>query len=252
MSAIADWTAEIVEGRGYVLIPELLSSEEIAAARSQVLALAERSPVREQRQRLYGLIYQAPVFAQLATHPQLLAVVEQILGRDIILGGFSAHVLHPGATRMGIHVDYPYWAMPAPFPAQPILEVQAIWLVEDFTPDNGAPYFVPGSQRWCRPPEPEQFAARAEQVTGPAGSVLLSHGLAWHDTSENHSSQPRVSLLGNYTPKFIHPLEDNRHGYDAAVAATFSPRLQQLLRYDLKPAGEPVYPMWQSVPAADT
>ncbi|NJO20859.1 MAG: phytanoyl-CoA dioxygenase, partial [Spirulinaceae cyanobacterium RM2_2_10] len=158
---------------------------------------------------------------------------------------FSAHVLHPGAGRMGIHVDYPYWAMPAPFPAQPILEIQAIWLLEDFTPDNGAPYFVPESQKWCCPPEPEKFAAHAEQITGPAGSVLLSHGLAWHDTSENRSRQPRVSLLGNYTPKFVQPLEDNCYGFEPAAAEKFSPRLQQLLRFNRKPSREPVYPLWE-------
>ena len=243
MAQTAAWAAEITEGRGYVLIPDLVSPSALAAARARLLEAAACQPNHHQRQRLYGLIYQDPLFANLAAQPQVLAVIEAILGRDLVLGGFSAHVLHPGAGRMGIHVDYPYWAMPDPLPAQPILEVQTIWLLEDFTAENGAPYFVPGSQRWCCRPEPEKFAALAEQITGPAGSVLISHGLAWHDTGENRSAQPRLSLLGNYTPKFIQPLEDNGYGFEPQAAAAFSPRLKQLLRFALKPALEPIYLM---------
>lgn len=42
------------------------------------------------------------------------------------LGGFSAHILDPGAINMGAHVDYPYFAMTPPYPATPVMEVQAI------------------------------------------------------------------------------------------------------------------------------
>lgn len=118
-------------------------------------------------------------------HPTVLALIEAILGDDITLGGFSAHVLHPEATSMGVHVDYPYWAMKPTFPTYPILEVQVIWLVEDLTAENGSPVFAPGSQKFGNSPDLEHFDQVAQKLTGKAGSAVISHGLCWHDTSFN-------------------------------------------------------------------
>ena len=38
---------------------------------------------------------------------------------------------------MGAHVDWPYWGMRPPFPATPVLTLQVIWMLEDFTLENG-------------------------------------------------------------------------------------------------------------------
>ena len=66
------------------------------------------------------MIYKDDVFAKLVQDKLILAIIEAILGSDFVLGGFSAHILHPNAQRMGVHVDYPYWAMASPFPKHPI------------------------------------------------------------------------------------------------------------------------------------
>lgn len=241
---------EIVEGQGYVLLPEVITKEEAENARSRLLQQAEIARKTgtlltegKHRERIYGLIFKGEIFELMVQHPQVLEVVETILGSEITLGGFSAHILHPGATNMGVHVDYPYWAMEPPFPAHPILEVQTIWLVEDFTEDNGAPFFAPGSQKLSCKPDIKQFHQIAEKITGKAGSVVISHGLCWHDTSTNTTQEPRVSILGNYTPKFIHPLEDNLYEVRPEVLEQASPKLQKLLRYRLKSTEEPIFKM---------
>ena len=73
------------------------------------------------RERLYGLLYNAEIFEWMVQQPLVIEIVESIIGKDMILGGFSAHILNPGATNMGVHVDYPYWAMKPPFPAHPVM-----------------------------------------------------------------------------------------------------------------------------------
>lgn len=225
---------EILHGQGYVLLPELFSPQEMAAARDLILATAAAPDSRcvlasEGRSRVYGLLQAAAIFRQMVQHPQVIAVTESILGADMTLGGFSAHVLYPGAASMGAHVDYPYFTMEPPYPQQPVLEIQAIWLMEEFTANNGAPAFVAGSQKLGRFPEPAEFTARAQKVTGPPGSLVLSHGLCWHDTSENHAEQPRVSVLGNYTPKYIRPLENPLGQVGPELLSQSDPKLRQLL-----------------------
>ncbi|GAB4536220.1 MAG: phytanoyl-CoA dioxygenase family protein [Pleurocapsa sp.] len=244
---ITELTEEIIHGKGYVLLPDLISRQEATTARDLILELAQKQRQEKQlavegtKQRIYGLIYKGEIFAQLVQNQQILSVIEAILGEDMILGGFSAHILHPEAQKMGVHVDYPYWAMSSPFPKNPILEVQVIWLLEDFTPDNGAPLFAAGTQNLATKPDLEQFERTAQKITGTAGTAIISHGLCWHDTSENQSDRPRVSLLGNYTPQYIHPLENNLFDYQKEIIRNFSPRLQKLLRHTWLSNNQPIF-----------
>ncbi len=246
---ITELTEEIINGKGYVLLPDLISQEEANLARNLVLELAEterqqnKAIAEKSTARIYGLIYQGEIFEQLVQHPQIISVIEAILGEDIILGGFSAHVLYPNATSMGVHVDYPYWAMSAPFPKYPILEIQVIWLVEDFTETNGAPLFAAGTQKLATKPDIKKFKETAKKIIGKAGTAIISHGLCWHDTSINKSDRPRVSLLGNYTPQYIHPLENNLFNYQPEIIKRASPKLKQLLRHDLRTKQQQIFGM---------
>lgn len=245
MLETTQYAGEILTGCGYAVVPDVLKPEDCDRGRSRVLELARPVPLDDNRQRVYGLLDKDPLFESMAQHPAVLAVVREILGESLRLGGFSAHVLHGGAPAMGIHVDYPYWAMEPPFPDRPVLEVQAIWMLEDFTEANGAPIFAPGSQTLCDAPDVERFDRTATPLCGEAGSVVLSHGLCWHDTGKNYTTESRVSVLANYTAKFVQPLEDLRYGCDRAFFETVSPVLQHLLRYDLKAENAPVYPLWE-------
>lgn len=241
MQDAASLAKEIVRGKGYVLLPELFTPREISEARSHVLNLATEQPAGRflktgERSRLYRLLDEAAIFEQMVQHPRVIEVVEAILGSDMTLGGFSAHILYPGATNMGAHVDYPYFTMTPPYPATPVMEVQAIWMMEDFTETNGAPLFAADTQKLCQFPDPKKFSELAQKVTGKAGSVVLSHGLSWHDTSMNQSDQPRVSVLGNYNPKFIRPLENPAQYLSPAFIEQASPKLKQLLGYEFHAA----------------
>jgi ectoine hydroxylase-related dioxygenase (phytanoyl-CoA dioxygenase family) len=237
----ASLAEEIVQGKGYVLLPDLFTPREVSEARLRILQLAAEQPVGRvlkagERSRLYRLLNEAEIFEQMAQYPQVIEVVEAILGSDMTLSGFSAHILYPGASNMGVHVDYPYFTMTPPYPKTPVMEIQAIWMMEDFTENNGAPLFAANTQKLCQFPDPEKFAQLAHKVTGTAGTVILSHGLCWHDTSINHSEKPRVSVLGNYNPKFIRPLENSIQQMSPTFLEKASPKLKQLLGYEFQSA----------------
>ena len=246
---VAELAEEIVSGKGYVALPDLLSRKEATAARDSILKLAELEKqsdkliVQGKKERLYGLIYKEEIFAKMVQDELILAIVEAIIGDDPILGGFSAHILHPGAKKMGIHVDYPYWAMSAPFPKNPVLELQVIWMMEDFTANNGSPLFAAGTQNLATTPDKRKFKRIAEKITGTAGTAIISHGLCWHDTSDNKSDRPSVSLLGNYTPQYVHPLENNLFDFDRETIENSTPQLKKLLRHTWMPKNQPIYGM---------
>jgi ectoine hydroxylase-related dioxygenase (phytanoyl-CoA dioxygenase family) len=88
-----------------------------------------------------------------------------------------------------------------------------ILMVDEFRPDNGATRFVPRSHRWPNAPEDVMADPRADYegqvlACGPAGSLLIFHGSAWHGHTANTSSRPRRSLQGAFIPR------DGRAGTD--------------------------------------
>ena len=246
---LAELTKEIVEGKGYIILPDLLSLKEASQARNLIGKFSQQDKhegklvIQGAKERLYGLIYKDDIFAKLVQDKLILAIIEAILGEDLILGGFSAHILHPGAERMGVHVDYPYWAMSSPFPKHPILEIQVICMLDDFTADNGAPLFAANTQNLAIAPDITKFEQTAQKITGTAGSAIISHGLCWHDTSVNNSDRPRISLLGNYTPQYVHPLENNLFDFNLETIKNSTPQLKKLLRHTWMSKNNQMYGM---------
>ena len=115
----------------------------------------------------------------------------------------------PATKSLGFHQDSAYlsWFTPA--------DLLTCWIALDETSaEGGTIEFARGSQRW-RLAEPEgQFhapedyrkpvykAARQEGVEAdiayvevPAGGGSFHHGLTWHGSGANHSTNPRRSLV---------------------------------------------------------
>ena len=226
---------QLIDGPGFVLIPNLMPASEAAEARSRVLELAASPSVSELgkhrtgQQHVRGLLAHGEIFERIVQHRALIEIAEAMLGDDMTLGAYSARILHRGATEMGVHIDYPYWAMRGPFTLRPPLMVQVIWMLQDFTEHNGATLVAPRSQLRCARPNREQFAREAIKITGAAGDAIISHGLLWHDTSPNRTAEPRVAVLINYGLKVIRPLDPEIAKVPHAVMERATPKLRQLL-----------------------
>ncbi len=75
------------------------------------------------------------------------------------------------------------------------------------------------------------FQENAVQITGNAGDALVIHGLLWHQTAQNHASEPRVAVLINYTALTVKPMV-TMGPFDDAFKAKASPALRTLLGFD--------------------
>lgn len=237
MPAVPEIADQLIDGPGFVLLPSLMTAAEAADARSRVLEIAAspsalefgRRNERIGQQHVRGLLGLGEIFERMVQHPAIIEVAEAMLGNDMTLGAYSARILHPGATEMGVHIDYPYWAMRGPFTLRPPLMTQVIWMLQDFTEQNGATLVAPRSQLRCAHPNRDQFAREAVKITGAAGDAIVSHGLLWHDTSPNRTAEPRVALLINYGMKVIRPLDADIARVPPAVLQRATPKLRQLL-----------------------
>jgi ectoine hydroxylase-related dioxygenase (phytanoyl-CoA dioxygenase family) len=191
-----------------------------------------RLRVEGKRERITCLLSRQNDIEELVLQPTILRVAERLLGSEFILSHSpSAHLVSPGAGPMAAHVDWPYWGMRPPFPTQPVLTVQVIWMLEDFTLENAATRVVPGSQKFASWPD-TRMATEAVSAVGEAGSAIIAHGLIWHDTGPNLSKTPRLSLLLNYGPFWVRPMSPLT-GPDGEVpddyVAKASPEMRKLL-----------------------
>jgi ectoine hydroxylase-related dioxygenase (phytanoyl-CoA dioxygenase family) len=237
MTNVSEIAAELLDGNGFALLPDLISRAAAHEAREVLLGgenatLIPGAPARNERTRqrtIRNLLHRGAIFEQLVQHPTIIAVAEALLGEDMTLSSYAARILEPGAIEMGAHIDYPYWAMRPPFAVRPPLKLQVIWLMQDFTADNGATMVVPKSQLRGAPADAASFARESLKVTGAAGSAIVSHGLLWHDTGQNHTEEPRVSMLINYGAKVIRPMEPDIGAVPPEVLERATPKLRQLL-----------------------
>tara|TARA_B100001964_G_scaffold232849_2_gene289282 strand:+ start:282 stop:977 length:696 start_codon:yes stop_codon:yes gene_type:complete len=172
---------EQIDTLGYCVVPNVIGTDEADRARGilhQLLAAEITDEARQAgTQRVGSLATKDPMFLELLCHPLVIEVWQRLLGEDIICSSWSANTLYPGHDRMGWHADYPYWSKQPPWPAGH-LAGQTVWMLDDFTLENGATAVVPGSHRKGHPPEEPRNRWRddGQVVTGQRGSVVLAHG----------------------------------------------------------------------------
>ena len=179
--------------------------------------------------RVWALVGKSPIFRSLLQHPIVVAVWKRMLGEDVIASTFTANIVGPGAPAGGWHIDYPYWAMQAPFPSGS-LTGQTVWMLDDFTVENGATACIPGSHKTLRRPElGEAEGSEACIATAPKGSILFTNGAIWHQSRPNLTDTSRVGLLGMYNRSVVLPQEDMPRQLTDAELAGESDVLKQLL-----------------------
>jgi len=88
-----------------------------------------------------------------------------------------------------------------------ILQVNALWMLDNFTKTNGSTRIVPNSHRF-KSYANEKKKYKEKIITGNRGSVLIFDGNLWHGGSEKKDQERRWSIILGYTRWFIKPSFD--------------------------------------------
>src|SRR5262249_55129908 len=169
---------------GYLIWPDVIDGDRLARLRAAVEAALSRDQRHGQH---VSLAWMEPVFDGVYTHPKVLAAVYQILRRPFQACGVTARAPAPGQGLQGLHTD---WRPRTP--SEPFYVVTALWLLDDFTPHNGATRVLPGSHRMPRPlpkamQQPESRHPEQKLILAKAGSVLVFNGHLWHSGTRNET-----------------------------------------------------------------
>ena len=149
--------------------------------------------------RLANLVDKGELFREMIVAPRILEYVASVIGPDFKLSSLNARSANPHsesdqplhADMGGIPDEQGYWVC------------NTVWLLDDFTPDNGATRVVPGTHLLKRLPQDvlaDVCAPHPAQklVLGKAGTVVVMNAHAWHGGTANRTASPRRALHGFY------------------------------------------------------
>ncbi len=217
---------------GFTLIAGVLTQDEVAAIRQVNQRLLETCGddlvFHGRAGHVTNLPARDPIYFDLIDHAKVLPLLEAAMGPDLILGSLNSRVVRPGEGRQRLHSDVPPRLRKS---GDPVM-MNTVWMLDDFTLENGATWVLPGSHLCDDAAPPAGFEAKhCIQAVAPAGSVLVFNGQCWHAGGENRTDQPRHALFGHYRVASWMRFQCNPHdGFDPAWLPRLSQRQRELLR----------------------
>lgn len=199
-----------LDTEGYLPLGPLLKKEEIDELRNQVGHLVKeegergghelfdsqhiKHPREEGANRISNLVNKGEVFDRLYLHPRLLAAVSHVLGPEFRLSSLNYRAAKPGKGLQKLHADWKQAVSPGDFKV-----CNSIWLLDDFTRENGATRLVPRTHLSGKTPDEEmedpwQSHPHEILLEAPAGTAVLFNAHLWHGGTVNRTGQPRRAI----------------------------------------------------------
>jgi ectoine hydroxylase-related dioxygenase (phytanoyl-CoA dioxygenase family) len=232
---------ENLDRLGYVLVEDVLDTETLETVRNRVEELYNSegenagSEFRKEpgARRLANLVDKGEIFQRLIATPKVLELVKHVLGQQFKLSSFNARSANPHSTEaQPLHCDA------AALPDEKGFWVcNTIWLLDDFTPENGATRVIPGSQDWKELPQkvlPDPAAPHPDEVLvlGRAGSVVIMNTHAWHGGTANRTGHHRRALHAFYCRNDKPQQQYQKRLLRPETQAHLTPEVRRLLALD--------------------
>ncbi len=157
----------------------------------------------------HGLHIVDPFFLQMARHPKVAEVLEDLIGRGVNIVQTMVIYKQPFVgAETGYHQDATY------LHTEPNTLIAAWMALDDVTEENSPLTIIPGSHHLplhtiAELKEDGQFhhqvvndtrpeISQAVPVPVPKGGVIFFHGYLWHGAGPNQSSRPRRAFVAHY------------------------------------------------------
>ena len=184
------------------------------------------------------LIYEDQAFIDVLTHPVKKALMTHLLGvghRVAVSDGWikwQTPAAWPSEETTGFHADQS--AVPAPWNWHLPHIANMNWALTDYSRDDGALAYVPGSHREERLPELGEALPLAIPVEAPKGSLMIFNGALWHGSYRKTTPGLRVTMIGQHCRPYMLPFQDFKGQISAeTIAMSEDPLyLRSLLRED--------------------
>ena len=202
---------------GFCVVENVIPAAARAAICERVAHATEEHGRAEARAKgighVPGFIRYDQSLAPYLADPQLLELIEGLLGPLARVSFVSATINYPGNQRGDWHADWPFnqrnaGRIQAPYP-DALMHLTTLWMLSPFSKENGGTLLVPGSHRVGNNPsgdmgiDPAAPYPTEVHATGAVGSVLVLDSRIWHATAANTTNEPRISVVVRYAPWWL-------------------------------------------------
>ena len=214
---------------GFCLVQGVVQDDEAERMAERYFELHEQHFDGAQKyQSLQGLMNLDQLCWPWLAYPPMLELARACLGPEIRLAEVCSKSVLPGSESGGVHADA--MGMPSPLPRQMWL-LNTMWMLTDFTEENGGTHVVPFSHRLASHPT-RMAKEHLVPVEGSRGDVLMWHSGLWHGAGTNNSDSPRMGLNFGYIPPWISgEIDSSWVPVDPDVFAQLPPELADLNRH---------------------
>ncbi|HUS05228.1 MAG TPA: phytanoyl-CoA dioxygenase family protein [Bryobacteraceae bacterium] len=230
-----------LEEAGYIILENFMSPGLLSALRTRVDELFEQegedagAEFRQEpnTRRLANLVDKGAAFQQIIVMPEILAAVTEVLGPDFKLSSLNARSANPHSNSgQPLHADMGLIADEKGYSV-----CNTVWILDDFTPENGALRVIPGSHRLGKLPQDvlaDLAAPHPEEVliTGRAGTVVVMNAHAWHGGTANRTAAHRRALHAFYCRADKPQQQYQKALLRVETQARLSPALRKVLALD--------------------
>jgi ectoine hydroxylase len=241
----------IFESWGYLVIPNVLSKDEVKEVLEASVELHEKNNSPDAWAQIGHAVSLSPAFERLMDHPAVFPKVRALYGQDRFILQSSWSTKQPGPGGNGNwHQDgsHAFEFRDVGYPP-PLMQLRASFLLNDqLVPGTGNLELIPGSHR-SRVTLPTSVMREKGSVPishvlcAPAGSVLLFHNGVWHRSYEHNHEYDRHTAHYIYSPPWMKC--SDRFANDPA----FLERTTPLRRYLMGEFGRPDAPFGESYEA---
>jgi ectoine hydroxylase-related dioxygenase (phytanoyl-CoA dioxygenase family) len=226
---------------GYVVFQGLMSPQSLASVQRRVDELFDiegdaagtEFKLEPQSRRLANVVNKGDVFLKVIQTPEVLECMEHVLGPEYKLSSLNVRSANPRSDWVQpLHIDG------GGLPDEKGYYVcNSVWMLDDFTLENGATRLIPGSHRWNRKPQDVLADLTAPHpaeilLTGQAGTVVVMNSHLWHGGTANRTDRPRRAMHSYYTRNDKPQQLYQKKFLSAELQARLSPQLRKLLALD--------------------
>jgi len=183
--------------------------------------------------RLADLVNKGEVFDAVYLQPALLTAALHIFQRPFKLHSLNGHDPLTNDGLQALHAD---GGQPKT-PEGPFRVVNSMWMLDDFTMENGATRVIPGSHR--KPGKIDDYIEdrmvdHPEQIhlQASAGSVAVFNGSIWHGSYINRSDRLRRTLHCAFIAREFNQQTNQREYLRHETADRLSPLARYILDVD--------------------
>ena len=173
---------------------------------------------------------------RLFEHPEILSILDVILkegtynnDEPYYLNNISARSPLKGYPGQQLHLDS---RLPG---VNYCITANVIWLLDDFTLENGATRVVPRSHLWKEYASEGLVHKDEIRITGKKGSALIFNANLWHGGDENKTEMTRWCLALGYSRWFIKPSFDFMQNTPENIFRELTDKQKDLLGFNLVP-----------------